>query len=142
MAIKVGSMGIPEVKFYRRDQNDNYLAIPIGLKTTNDKKTTRELREMMTKGYNTSISDEIGRAQERLEDDEPTQLENIDENLDNNVIDDIEIEMIVEAAQRNDMDVIEFYEIYKQKRADTIEERIQETEEEIQDEELERGYRG
>lgn len=142
LAIKVGSMGIPEVKYYRRDQNDNYLAIPIGLKTTNDKKTTRELREMMTKGYNTSISDEIERAQERLEDDEPTQLENIDENLDNNVIDAIEIEMIVEAAKRNDMDVIEFYEIYKQKRGDTIEERIQETEEEIQDEELERGCRG
>ena len=50
--------------------------------------------------------------------------------------------MIVEAAKRNDMDVIEFYEIYKQKRGDTIEERIQETEEEIQDEELEIGYRG
>lgn len=131
LGIRVGSLGIAEVVYYRRDQNNHYLSIPVGLKTTNDKKTTREVRELLTKQYNTDISNDIERAEERLEDGTPTQIENIDDNFDNNVIDDIEIQKIIEAAKRNKMSVEGFLEIYQDMRGDTIEERIEKTEDEI-----------
>ena len=133
LSIKMGSMGKPEVDYWRRDKNDNYLSFPVILENTNEKYTPKEIREMATKRYNSGIDDNIERAKERLEYDDQTIIQNMDDNLTNNIIDETEMELIKQAAEQRcgGMSIEAFLKIYEQTQGDTIQERIDETVEEV-----------
>lgn len=134
IGIKIGAMGIPEVFYYRRDANDNYLAVPVGLETTNDKYAIREVKEIATKKYNPTIDDNIERAEERIGESGETTINNIDDNLENNTLDEAEMELIEEAAKRCKMDVKDFYTMYyEEAEGDTINEKIDNAEKEVND---------
>lgn len=129
IGIKIGNMGIEEVVYYRRDNSDKYLAVPVGLETTNDKYSEREVREIATKKYNPTIDDNIERAEERIQGGRRTTIENIDDNEHNNTRDEIEEELIRKAVKErcDGITLEEFIEIYEQEKGDTIQERIDNT---------------
>ena len=132
LGIKIGNLGIEQVYYCRRDQNDNYLAVPVGLKTTNDKYTTREVRELASKKHNPTIGDDVQRAKQHLESkDDKTIIENIDDTPQNDKIEPEEAKLIKEAAKRCNMSVESFMQEYEKQNGDTISERIENTEEEI-----------
>lgn len=129
LGIKIGKMGIEEVLYYRRDQNDKYLAIPVGLETTNDKYATREVREIATKRYNPTIDDNVKRAEERTKGDSETTIKNIDDNKTNNTIDKTEEQLIKKAAKERcgGISIEGFLKVYNKANGDTIQEKIDNT---------------
>ena len=98
----------------------------MGLETTNEKYSEMEVREIATKKYNSSIGDNVEKAEERTQDGRKTTIENIDDNEKNNVIDETEEELIKQAAEERcgGMSVEGFRAVYEQEQGDTIQERI------------------
>lgn len=114
LGIKIGELGIEEIYYCRRDKNDNYLAVQVGLETTNDKYSTREVRELATKRYNPTIDDNTKKAKSHIQSgDDKTIIENIDDTPQNDKIEPYEIELIKEAAQRCKVTIEEFLETYQ-----------------------------
>ena len=77
--------GIAEVSYYRRSRDNEYTSVPVNLKTTNQKRTDKDVREYAEKTRNPDISDNIERANDRLERQEETTLENIDDDPYNDI---------------------------------------------------------
>ena len=75
--------GVPKVAYYRRTKDNDYMTVPVNLRSTNQKRTELEVREVAEKTRNPSINEEIQKAQNRLDKQEMTTLENIDDNPDN-----------------------------------------------------------
>lgn len=67
LGIKVGDFGIEEVLYYRRDTQNRYIGVPVGLETTNQKRNSREVQEFASKKYNTEVEDEITLIEEAAE---------------------------------------------------------------------------
>lgn len=128
-SVDIGQAGIPEVKYWVRDANDEYTSVPVNLKSTNQKRTEKEVRDYVSKEKNPTVDDNIDRAEKRIEESgkEQTTLRNIDDNQYN---DDIEL-LIQEAANRCKMSVEGFREVYDRQKEETIEEKIESAEEEI-----------
>lgn len=126
IGIRIGPMGIEEVVYYRRDRNEKYLAVPVGLETTNDKYSTREVKEIATRRYNPTIDDNIEKAEERTENGKKTTIENIDDDKTNDIIDETEEELIKKAAEERcgGMSVEGFMVVYEKEEGNTIQERI------------------
>lgn len=137
-AIDTGEAGIKEVSYWIRNRDDEYTSVPVNLKTTNQKYTDKPVREYATKERNADVSDNIDRAEQRIQESgtQETTLENIDDDPYNNDIeqddlaDDIQV-LIQEAAERCKMDVDAFMEVYENIAGETVEERIEAAEEEI-----------
>lgn len=133
-AIKLGNYGIPEISYYRRaSETGDYLSTPVSAKNTNQKWTDLDVRQMMEKTRNTSVEEEIRRTDEQIEmnDDKETTLEDIDDNPYNDKSDlDYEI-MIEKAASRCKVSVKSFKEELEKSEGDSLEEKIQNAEEEI-----------
>lgn len=132
--ITLGEYGIPEVSYYRRaGQTDEYTSIPVNLRNTNQKHTDLEVREYMEKTRNTTVSDNIVRANEEIEqsEDGETTLENIDDDPYNDTLTSEEEIMIQKAADRCKVSVESFREELEKASGDTLEERIESAEEEI-----------
>lgn len=133
-AITLGEYGIPEVNYYRRaGQTDEYTSIPVNLRNTNQKNTDLEVREYMEKTRNTTVDDNIERANAEIEhsEDEETTLENIDDDPYNDIQTPEEEIMIQKAADRCKVSVESFKEELEKATGDTLEERIESAEEEI-----------
>lgn len=126
IGIKIGKMGIEEVKYLRIDKNNKALAVPVGLENTSPKYATKAVREIATKQYNPTVDDNIEKAEERTEDGNETTIENIDDNETNDVRDKTEIKMLIKAAKEKcgGMSLEEFIEIYNKEQGDTIQEKI------------------
>lgn len=135
--VKLGEYGIPEVSYYRRARELNkYSSIPVNMENTNQKRTDRDVREYIEKTRNTATNDNIKRAEDRISynEDNETQLENIDDNPYNDeIIDSAEIE-IRKAAKRCKISVEEFKQKLETQDGDTLEEKIENAEEEINEE--------
>lgn len=133
-AITLGEYGIPEVSYYRRaKETDEYTSIPVNLKNTNQKNTDLEVREYMEKTRNTTVDDNIKRANDQIEEseDEETTLENIDDDPYNDTVTSEEEIMIQKAAARCKVSVESFKEELEKAKGDTLKERIEIAEEEI-----------
>ncbi len=128
--ISIGDYGTPEVNYYRRDRATNqYTSVPVNLENTNQKKTSLETREYIEKKTNSSVQDNIERAEQELEENDETQLENIDDNPYN---DENSIRILLEkAAARCKVSYEAFVEEYEKTEGNTIDERIDEAEEAI-----------
>lgn len=132
--ITLGEYGTPEVSYYRRaNETDEYTSIPVNLKNTNQKNTDLEVKEYMEKERNTSVGDNIEKANDKIEhsEDEETTLENIDDNPYNDKLTSEEEIMIQKAAARCKVSVESFKEELEKATGDTLEERIENAEEEI-----------
>ena len=135
-AIKIGNYGIPEVSYYRRSSELNqYSSIPVNLDNTNQKRTDKDVREYIEKPRNTTTDDNLKRAKDRLSSNEDgkTELENIDDDLTNDVEDPSEIQ-IRKAAARCKMRVEKFKQELEKQDGDTLEEKIENAEEAINEE--------
>ena len=135
-AIKIGNYGIPEVSYYRRSSELNqYSSIPVNLDNTNQKRTDKDVREYIEKPRNTTTDDNLKRAKDRLSSNEDgkTELENIDDDLTNDVEDPSEIQ-IRKAAARCKMRVEKFKQELEKQDGDTLEEKIENEEEAINEE--------
>lgn len=132
--INLGTYGIPEVQYYRRAAETNeYTSIPVNLENTNQKITDKDVREYMEQKRNATVKDNVEKAEDRIEynEDEQTQLENIDDDKYNDkVVDSSEI-LIRKAAARCKMSVEGFKEELDKAEGDTLEEKIENAEEEI-----------
>lgn len=132
--INLGSYGIPEINYYRRARETNeYTSIPVNLENTNQKRTEREVREYMEKKRNTSVEDNIVRAEDRISynEEKETQLENIDDNpYNDNIVDESEI-IIRKAATRCKVTVEEFKQELEKQDGNSLEEKIENAEDEI-----------
>lgn len=128
--------GIAEVAYYRRSRDNEYTSIPVNLKNTNQKVTDLDVREYAEKTRNPQVSDNIERADNILDVQEETSLENIDDDLSNEQLETIreyEEQLIIEAAKRCRMSVEGFKEVLEKERREneTIEESIERAEDEI-----------
>lgn len=135
-AIKIGNYGIPEVSYYRRSSELNqYSSIPVNLDNTNQKRTDKDVREYIEKPRNTTTDDNLKRAKDRLSSNEDgkTQLENIDDDLTNDIEDQSEIQ-IRKAAKRCRISIEEFKQELEKQDGDTLEEKIENAEEAINEE--------
>ncbi|MCI9286731.1 MAG: hypothetical protein HFJ57_01905 [Clostridia bacterium] len=133
-AITLGKYGIPEVSYYRRaKETDEYTSIPVNLKNTNQKNTDLEVRRYMEKSRNVTVDDNIKRANSEIEqsEDEGTTLDNIDDNPYNDTLTDEEEIMIQKAASRCKVSIESFKEELEKVNGETLKERIEATEEEI-----------
>lgn len=134
--VKIGNYGIPEVSYYRRSSELNeYSTIPVNLDNTNQKRTDKDVREYMEKTRNTETDDNIKRAKDRLSSNEDgkTQLENIDDDITNDIDDTSEIQ-IRKAARRCKMSVEDFKQELEKQDGYTLEEKIENAEEAINEE--------
>lgn len=128
--------GIPEVKYYRRSRDNEYTSVPVNLKNTNQKWTELEVREYAEKRRNPGVSDNIKRADNILEQQEETSLENIDDNINNDIPEtrsEYEEKLIEEAAKRCKMSIEGFRKVLEQERkeGESIEESIERAEDEV-----------
>lgn len=133
-AITLGKYGIPEVSYYRRaKETDEYTSIPVNLKNTNQKNTDLEVRRYMEKSRNVTVDDNIKRANSEIEqsEDEGTTLDNIDDNPYNDTLTDEKEIMIQKAASRCKVSIESFKEELEKVNGETLKERIEATEEEI-----------
>lgn len=134
--INLGQYGMPEVNYYRRSPEENkYTSIPVTLKDTGPKRVEKNVREYIEKKRNTSVEDNIIRAEDRIEydEDKETELENIDDNPYNDkVVDESEI-IIRQAAKRCKVSVDSFKQQLAKADGSSLEEKIENTEEEIND---------
>ena len=132
--VDLGAYGIPEVNYYRRSEETNqYTSIPVSLKNTNQKTTKKEVQNYIEKTKNTTVANDIERAEDRIQynEDEKTTLDSIDDDLSNDkTIDDSEI-IIRKAAKRCKISVESFKEELEKADGDTLEEKIENAEEEI-----------
>lgn len=77
--------GIPEISYYRRSMDNEYTSVPVNLRNTNQKQTSKEVQEYAEKARNPEVSDNIKKANSRLEEQEKTTLENIDDDTHNDI---------------------------------------------------------
>lgn len=132
--ITLGEYGIPEISYYRRaKETDEYTSIPVNLKNTNQKNTDLEVRQYMEKTRNVTVDDNIKRANDKIEqsDDQETTLENIDDDPYNDTVTSEEEIMIQKAASRCKVSIESFKEELEKANGDTLEEKIEIAEEEI-----------
>lgn len=128
--------GITEVGYYRRSKDNEYTSIPVNLKSTNQKRTEKEVREYGTKQKNTGVSDNIERADDNLSSESNTYLNDIDDNPYNDNpenTNEYEEKLIEEAALRCKVTINGFKEELEKhgKEGESIEDRIKSAEEEI-----------
>ena len=140
--ISLGAYGIPEVNYYRRAQETNeYTSVPVNLEHTNQKRTDLKVREYIEKKSNTTVNDNIIKAQDRIEanQNKQTTLENIDDNPYNDkIVDEAEIQ-IRKAAKRCKISVEAFKEEIEKVTGDSLEEKIENAEENINEQYIGQG---
>lgn len=85
-SLRIGQYGQIEAGYLRKSTENEYINAPV--ETTNLKPTNREVRTLMDKTKNTYVNDEIDRAENQFkehEENEKTNINNIDENETNNI---------------------------------------------------------
>lgn len=136
--------GTPEVAYYRRAKNydenikdsTRYESIPVNMKDTNQKRTSKEARQHMEKTRNTDISDNVQRSNEILEEQDETTLDNIDDSPYNDNIEtmgEYVDKLIEEAAKECKISVKGFKAVMENVKSsnDTIKEQIEKAKDEI-----------
>jgi len=136
--------GTPEVAYYRRAKNygenmkdaTRYESIPVSMKDTNQKRTSKEARQHMEKTRNTDISDNVQRSNEILEEQDETTLDNIDDSPYNDNIEtmgEYVDSLIEEAAKECKISVKGFKAVMENVKSsnDTIKEQIEKAKDEI-----------
>lgn len=139
LSISLGDYGTPEVNYGIRAQETNeYITIPVAVKrsNTNEKRADKDVIEFAEKRRNTSVKDDITRAEERIEENEnnEAELENFDDNPNNDtIIDESEI-LIRQGAKRAHEEVDVFRDRLKNVEGDTLEEKVDNAVEQAEDE--------
>ncbi len=125
--IDIGQYGIPEVNYYRRAPETNeYTSVPVSLEDTNEKSTNLKVRNYIDKTKNSTVDDNIKRANDELKDKDKTVLENIDDDPYNDK-ESINI-LIQKAAKRCKVSYEAFMIEYEKASGETIEEKIDDAE--------------
>ncbi len=135
--VTLGTYGTPEINYYRRSKQTNeYTSIPVNLINTNQKITDLDVREYMEKQTNTNVEDNIKRAKDRIENNEnkETILENIDDDPYNDKLVDSSEMQIRKAAKRCKISVEAFKMELEKQEGDSLEEKIENAEEQINEE--------
>ena len=131
--IDIGTYGIPEINYYRRDPETNqYTSIPVNTKSTNQKQTEKEVREYATKTKNIEVGDNIKKANNQIQQNpqEKTVLKNIDDDPNNDIL--LQEQILIEkAAKRCKMSVESFKQEYEKAEGKTVYEKIENAEDEI-----------
>lgn len=139
LSISLGDYGTPEVNYGIRAQETNeYITIPVAVKrpNTNEKRADKDVIEFAEKRRNTSVKDDITRAEERIEENEnnEAELENFDDNPNNDtIIDESEI-LIRQGAKRAHEEVDVFRDRLKNVEGDTLEEKVDNAVEQAEEE--------
>lgn len=139
LSISLGDYGIPEVNYGVRAQETNeYITIPVAVKrsNTNEKRADKDVIEFVEKRRNTSVKEDITRAEDRIGQNESkeTELENFDDNPYNDkIIDESEI-LIRNGAKRAHEEVDVFKRRLEKIQGDNLEEKVDNAVEEAEDE--------
>lgn len=139
LSISLGDYGIPEVNYGVRAQETNeYITIPVAVKrsNTNEKRADKDVIEFVEKRRNTSVKEDITRAEDRIGQNESkeTELENFDDNPYNDkIIDESEI-LIRNGAKRAHEEVDVFKRRLEKIEGDNLEEKVDNAVEEAEDE--------
>lgn len=134
--IDIGQYGIPEVNYYRRSKETNeYTSIPVNLVNTNQKNTDSKVKDYIDKRKNTTVDDNIKRANNELNNKDETELENIDDDPYNDK--ETANILIKKAALRCKVSYKAFMIEFEKASGDTIEEKIFNAEETLNEQ-----YRG
>ena len=144
LSVKIGQYGILEVDYVRadlsKDKDERYLSAPI--ETSNQRPTTRAVREMMDKTRNTEIDDELERSEEEIERDGETELRNMDDYAGNDeltpddviVLEDGTETTLRKEAEKAKVSPEEFTRKYNERGGKTPDEKIEDIHEEIEEE--------
>ncbi len=144
LSVKIGQYGILEVDYVRadlsKDKDERYLSAPI--ETSNQRPTTRAVREMMDKTRNTEIDDELERSEEEIERDGETELRNMDDYAGNDeltpddviVLEDGTETTLRKEAEKAKVSPEEFTRKYNERGGKTSDEKIEDIHEEIEEE--------
>ena len=144
ISVKIGQYGTLEVDYVRaelnKDKEERYISAPI--ETHNIRPTTRETRDFMDRHKNISMSEEINKAKPELERDGEINRNNIDDNPRNDELglDDVIVlkngneTSLRKEAMKAKVSPEEFKRIFEGITSDTIDGRIEETQEEIESE--------
>lgn len=134
--VDIGQYGIPEVNYYRRSKETNeYTSIPVNLVNTNQKNTDSKVKDYIDKRKNTTVDDNIKRANNELSNKDETELENIDDDPYNDK--ETANILIKKAALRCKVSYKAFMIEFEKASGDTIEEKIFNAEETLNEQ-----YRG
>ena len=146
LSVRIGQYGILEVDYVRADlsldESERYFSAPI--ETQNIRPTTAQVREIMDRTKNTSLSDEQKRANPEIARKGETKIENIDEVAYNDDLDIDDIIVLEDGTQttiRKEADKAkvspeEFLNKYEKKSGKTPDEIIENVHEEIEEEYL------
>ena len=144
LSVRVGQYGILEVDYVRadlsKDKDERYLSAPI--ETSNQRPTTREVREMMDKTRNTEIDDELDKSEEEIQRDGKTELRNMDDYAGNDeltpddviVLEDGTETTLRKEAEKDKVSPEEFTRKYNERGGKTPDEKIEGIHEEIEEE--------
>lgn len=134
--VDIGQYGIPEVNYYRRSKETNeYTSIPVNLVNTNQKNTDSKVKDYIDKRKNTTVDDNIKRANNELSNKDETELENIDDDPYNDK--ETANILIKKAALRCKVSYKAFMIEFEKASGNTIEEKIFNAEETLNEQ-----YRG
>lgn len=143
LAVSIGSTGIIEADYVRRTPDDKYISSKINT-TTNQIYTTKEVENFMSHERNPWIQDNVDKATKQIEESESekTNIKNIDDNEYNDTILDVDEEIkldngqvttVRKEAERIGIELDEYVRICEQEKADTIQEKIQNTNKKIEE---------
>ena len=144
LSVRVGQYGILEVDYVRadlsKDKDERYLSAPI--ETSNQRPTTREVKEMMDKTRNTEIDDELDKSEEEIQRDGKTELRNMDDYAGNDeltpddviVLEDGTETTLRKEAEKDKVSPEEFTRKYNERGGKTPDEKIEGIHEEIEEE--------
>lgn len=144
LSVRVGQYGILEVDYVRadlsKDKDERYLSAPI--ETSNQRPTTREVREMMDKTRNTEIDDELDKSEKEIQRDGETELRNMDDYAGNDeltpddviVLEDGTETTLRKEAEKDKVSPEEFTRKYNERGGKTPDEKIEGIHEEIEEE--------
>ena len=144
LSVRQGDYGIIEVDYVRADlskpEDKRYISAPI--ETKNIYPTTREVRDFMDRSYNPEINNELEKAEQEINRDEETSMENIDDTASNDYLTPDDIILLEDGTKttlRKEADKAkvspeEFTERYNEMSGKTPDEKIDTIQEEIVEE--------
>lgn len=141
LSVRQGDYGIIEVDYVRADlskpEDKRYISAPI--ETKNIYPTTREVRDFMDRSYNPEINNELEKAEQEINRDEETSMENIDDTASNDYLTPDDIILLEDGTKttlRKEADKAkvspeEFTNRYNEMSGKTPDEKIDKIQEEI-----------
>lgn len=142
-SVSIGDYGVIEAEYIRRTPENKYIGSNIN--TTTQKPTIKEVKEFMSDTRNPYMQNNVDKAEEQIEEmeSEKTNIRNIDDNENNDVVVDVDEEIkldngnittIRKEAEKLGIELEEYVRRCEEVQADTIEEKIEQVNDEIEEE--------